>query len=63
LLVPGYGAQGGTVADRERLCGPVWDAIIPAAARGVLAAGPDVASLRAAAARVNDELGVAGAGR
>lgn len=63
LLVPGYGAQGGTVADLERLFGHVWDAIIPTTSRGVLASGPDVASLRAAAAKVNDELGVAGAGR
>jgi len=56
LLVPGLGAQGGTADDIRRLFGSVLDQVIPSTSRGVLGAGPDVASLRDAAARVNAEL-------
>ncbi|EFQ83895.1 orotidine 5'-phosphate decarboxylase [Aeromicrobium marinum DSM 15272] len=56
LLVPGFGAQGGTVADIRRLFGSVLDHVIPSTSRQVLAAGPDVAALRASAASVNAEL-------
>jgi orotidine-5'-phosphate decarboxylase len=56
LLVPGLGAQGGTVEDIRRLFGDVIDHVIPSTSRGVLSAGPDVAALRDAVARVNDEL-------
>ncbi|KAA1423253.1 orotidine-5'-phosphate decarboxylase [Mumia zhuanghuii] len=56
LLIPGFGAQGGTVADLRRLFGPVWEHVLPASSRGILAAGPDVASLRRAARAVRDEL-------
>jgi orotidine-5'-phosphate decarboxylase len=53
LLVPGFGAQGGTVADLERLFAGVVDNVIPATSRGVLAAGPQVQKLRSAASAVN----------
>jgi orotidine-5'-phosphate decarboxylase len=56
LLVPGLGAQGGTVQDIRRLFGDVIDHVIPSTSRGVLSAGPDVAALRDSVARVNDEL-------
>ncbi|MGH1562907.1 orotidine-5'-phosphate decarboxylase [Mumia sp. DW29H23] len=56
LLIPGFGAQGGTVADLRRLFGGVWDHVLPASSRGILAAGPDVAGLREAARKVRDEL-------
>jgi orotidine-5'-phosphate decarboxylase len=56
LLVPGYGAQGGTTADIHRLFAGVLDQVIPSTSRGVLSAGPDVQALRDAAARVNTEL-------
>lgn len=56
LLVPGFGAQGGTVDDIRRLFSGVIDQVIPSTSRGVLAAGPDVQALRDAAARVNAEL-------
>lgn len=56
LLVPGYGAQGGTTADIRRLFADVLDHVIPSTSRGVLSAGPDVQALRDAAARVNAEL-------
>ena len=53
LLVPGFGAQGGTVEDVRRLFAGVVDNVIPATSRGVLAAGPDVQKLREAAIEVN----------
>lgn len=56
LLVPGYGAQGGTTDDLRRLFGAVWDRTIVSTSRGVLQHGPDVDSLRAAAERTNAEL-------
>ncbi|MCW2789993.1 MAG: pyrF [Aeromicrobium sp.] len=56
LLVPGFGAQGGTVDDIRRLFGDVIDNVIPSTSRGVLSAGPDVQGLRDSAARVNAEL-------
>jgi orotidine-5'-phosphate decarboxylase len=56
LLVPGFGAQGGTVDDIRRLFGDVIDQVIPSTSRGVLSAGPDVTALRDAASRVNAEL-------
>ena len=56
LLVPGFGAQGGTVEDIRRLFGDVLDQVIPSTSRGVLSAGPDVTALRDAASRVNAEL-------
>lgn len=56
LLVPGFGAQGGTVDDIRRLFADVIDNVIPSTSRGVLSAGPDVGALRDAAAKVNAEL-------
>lgn len=56
LLVPGFGAQGGTVDDLHRLFGHVWDSVIASTSRGVLREGPDVLALRGAAERVNAEL-------
>lgn len=56
LLVPGFGAQGGTVDDVRRLFGDVMGQVIASTSRGVLAAGPDVTALRDAASRVNAEL-------
>ena len=56
LLVPGFGAQGGTVDDIRRLFGSVIDNVIPSTSRGVLAEGPDVSALRGSVARVNAEL-------
>jgi len=53
LLVPGFGAQGGTVDDIGRLFSGVVDNVIPATSRGVLAAGPGVEKLREAAGEVN----------
>jgi orotidine-5'-phosphate decarboxylase len=56
LLVPGLGAQGGTAADIRRLFDAVHEQVIASSSRGVLAAGPDVAALREAAAHAGEEL-------
>ena len=56
LLAPGYGAQGGTVADLRRIFGPAYSNVLPSSSRDLLRAGPEVGSLRAAAERANDEL-------
>lgn len=56
VLVPGFGAQGGTSADIDRLFGDL-PAVLPSSSRGLLATGPDPTALRAAARRLNDELG------
>ena len=54
ILAPGYGAQGGTVADLRRIFGPAAPHLLPSSSRDVLAAGPDPAALREAARRGND---------
>lgn len=56
LLVPGFGAQGGTVEDVQRLFAGVLDRVLISTSRGVLAAGPDVEALRASATTLNAEL-------
>ena len=55
ILAPGLGAQGGSVADLQRLFGS-GRAVVPTVSRDVLAAGPDAAALRAAADRWAAEL-------
>lgn len=54
LLLPGYGAQGGTAADLERILGTAVRWALPSSSREVLRAGPDVGALRDAARRGND---------
>jgi len=49
LLVPGIGAQGGTVDDVRRIFAGVLDAVLPSSSREILGAGPAPAALRAAA--------------
>jgi orotidine-5'-phosphate decarboxylase len=56
LLVPGYGAQGGTVDDIRRIFGAAAGAVLPSSSRELLRHGPDVRALGDAARRVNDEL-------
>lgn len=57
LLVPGFGAQGGSVADLGRLFGDLpRERVIVSTSRGVLAAGPEISELRAAADAVGADL-------
>jgi orotidine-5'-phosphate decarboxylase len=49
LLVPGVGAQGGTIADVRRIFGDAVGNVLASSSREVLAAGPDKAALHAAA--------------
>ena len=51
LLVPGIGAQGGTAESVRRVFGPALPAVLPSMSRELLAAGPEVGALRAAAER------------
>lgn len=55
ILAPGIGAQGAQVADLPAIFGDSLANVYPVSARGVLAAGPQVRSLRAAAAALTDE--------
>lgn len=54
ILAPGFGEQGGTVADIRRIFGDL--PVLPSSSRGLLRQGPSVEALRDAALRTNDEL-------
>lgn len=60
LLVPGLGAQGGTVADVRRIFGTAAGNVLASSSREILSAGPDRAALVAAAQRAAEELRVLG---
>lgn len=49
ILVPGIGAQGGTVDGLSALFGAVTNRVLPTSSREVMSAGPDADSLRRAA--------------
>ena len=51
LLVPGIGAQGGTVDDVRRVFGPACGRVLPSSSREVLGAGPDRTRLHQAVER------------
>lgn len=55
FLVPGVGAQGTTPADVARAFAACPGRVLPSASRSLLAAGPDPAAVRVAAARLNAE--------
>jgi orotidine-5'-phosphate decarboxylase len=55
ILAPGFGAQGGTVADVRRLFGSAAT-VLPSSSREVLRLGPDPAAMRDAVLRANEEL-------
>jgi len=54
LLVPGIGAQGGTVDDVRRVFGPACGRVLPSSSRELLGAGPDPARLVDAVRRAVD---------
>jgi orotidine-5'-phosphate decarboxylase len=51
LLVPGIGAQGGTVADVRRIFGAAARHVLPSSSREILGAGPEKRALRDAVLR------------
>jgi len=55
LLAPGVGAQGGTADDVRRIFGAAAGNVLPSTSRDVLRAGPEVAALRAATRRTQDD--------
>jgi orotidine-5'-phosphate decarboxylase len=59
LLAPGLGAQGATPADLRRVFGKSLRNVLPSYSREVLAAGPGVAGLRAAAERAMQDCRIA----
>ena len=56
ILAPGFGAQGGTVADIRRIFGRAVAAVTPSSSRELLRKGPSVEAMRDEALRLNDEL-------
>ncbi len=56
ILAPGFGAQGGTVADLRRIFGASVGHVVASSSREVLRAGPDPEPMRDAVRRANDEL-------
>jgi orotidine-5'-phosphate decarboxylase len=61
LLAPGYGAQGGTVADLRRIFGPAAGAVLASSSRDLLRLGPDPRALVDGVRRAHDDLaGLAG---
>jgi orotidine-5'-phosphate decarboxylase len=55
LLAPGVGAQGGTPDDVRRVFAGVTHLVVPATARDVLSAGPDVGALTERARRLSGQ--------
>lgn len=56
ILAPGYGEQGGTVADLHRIFGSSAAQVLPSSSREVLRAGPDATAMRAVVDRVHEDL-------
>ena len=56
ILAPGFGAQGGTVADIRRIFGSAVAAVTPSSSRELLRKGPSVEAMRDEALRLNEEL-------
>jgi orotidine-5'-phosphate decarboxylase len=54
LLVPGVGAQGGSVEDVRRIFGPAARNVLPNSSREILSAGPEKSALHDAARRAVD---------
>jgi orotidine-5'-phosphate decarboxylase len=59
ILAPGFGAQGGTLADLRKVFGASLRHVLPSSSREILRQGPDVTALRDEARRVRDTLAVA----
>ncbi len=59
LLAPGVGAQGAGAAELAAVFGDARRQVLASSSRGVLAAGPDVGALRAAALAASSQAGAA----
>ena len=46
VLLPGVGAQGGTIGDVDRIMGPHIERAFPSVSRSILSHGPSVSELR-----------------
>jgi orotidine-5'-phosphate decarboxylase len=58
ILAPGFGAHGAGVAELRTVFGASLKHVLPTSSRDILRHGPDAATLRGAALRVRDSLGV-----
>ena len=58
LLVPGIGAQGGTLDDVRRIFGPACRLVLPSISREILRAGPGRSALHDAVLRATDTYAV-----
>jgi orotidine-5'-phosphate decarboxylase len=58
ILAPGFGAQGAGLGELRTVFGASLRHVLPTSSRDILRHGPDAGSLRAAALRVRDSLGV-----
>ena len=56
ILAPGFGAQGGTVADIRRIFGSAVAAVTPSSSRELLRRARRSTAMRDEALRLNDEL-------
>ena len=56
ILAPGFGAQGGTVAELDRVFGPARNQVLASSSREILAAGPEPSRLAAQVQRVAESL-------
>ncbi|MBZ5733848.1 orotidine-5'-phosphate decarboxylase [Nocardioides sp. TRM66260-LWL] len=56
LLAPGFGAQGGTIADLRRVFGAATRRVLVSSSRELLAPGPDPGALRDAVSRTVEQL-------
>jgi orotidine-5'-phosphate decarboxylase len=56
LLAPGYGAQGGTVADLRRIFGRSGRRVLASSSRELLLPGPDQQAIRDGVLRAQDDL-------
>lgn len=57
ILVPGLGAQGGTVDGLAALFGPAAGRVLPTSSREIMSAGPEAGALRSAVLALLAELG------
>ncbi len=56
ILMPGVGAQGGSMDDVRRIAGQAFNLASPNVSRGVLKHGPDIANLQAAVREFSEKL-------